>query len=75
MTEIPAGSAVITPDQMYAEIKATHDAVSAMRQELRQVTDHETRIRGLERRMWLAAGAAAVLGGGLGEGLRAMFGG
>ncbi|WDS51658.1 membrane protein [Microbacterium phage Barnstormer] len=29
--------------------------------------DHETRIRALERKVWLVAGAAAVLGGVLGN--------
>lgn len=28
----------------------------------RQVRDHETRIRALERRLWMAAGAAAAAG-------------
>lgn len=28
----------------------------------RQVHDHESRIRALERRLWMAAGAAAVAG-------------
>ncbi|GEB46951.1 hypothetical protein MTE01_28960 [Microbacterium testaceum] len=29
--------------------------------------DHETRIRSLERKVWTAAGAAAVAGAGLGQ--------
>ncbi|QWY81843.1 membrane protein [Microbacterium phage Honk] len=29
--------------------------------------DHETRIRSLERKVWLAAGAAAVMGGVVGN--------
>jgi hypothetical protein len=74
MAEIPPGSAVVTPSEMYAEIKATHDAVTLMRSELRLITDHETRIRSLERRMWIAAGAATILGGGLSEAARAIFG-
>ena len=29
----------------------------------RNIKDHEMRIRNLERKLWLAAGAAAVIGG------------
>jgi uncharacterized membrane protein YoaK (UPF0700 family) len=34
---------------------------------LTQHADHETRIRALERRMWIAMGAAAVGGGALSQ--------
>lgn len=74
MSPIPPGSAIVTASEMFAEIRATHTAVTEMRSELRQITDHETRIRGLERRMWIASGAAAILGGGLSEAVRAIFG-
>jgi hypothetical protein len=40
-----------------------------------QLTDHEDRIRALERKVWGAAGAAAVLGGGLVQGLHTILGG
>jgi peptidoglycan hydrolase CwlO-like protein len=39
------------------------------------VTDHETRIRLLERRVWQAAGACAVLGTGVGLGVSKALGG
>jgi hypothetical protein len=37
--------------------------------------DHETRIRRLERSVWLAAGAAAAIGGGAGALLAPLIGG
>lgn len=39
------------------------------------VADHEIRIRSLERRVWLAAGFAAALGGGAGGALTKILGG
>lgn len=54
MVEVPPGSAVITPAEMYREMQATHLAVTDMRGELREVMkvipDHEERLRVLEQR-------------------------
>lgn len=62
---------------MYQEMRSLHDAVSRVETKLdgmrdgyvevrRDVADHETRIRGLEKAIWRAAGAAAVIGAGAG---------
>jgi hypothetical protein len=76
---IPHGSVVITPTQMYEEIRSTHQIAQEIKAGLnpiaQQVADHETRLRSVERRMWLAAGAAAVAGAGLVEGLGRLLGG
>jgi hypothetical protein len=71
---MPQGSVVITPADMYAEIRATYDEVKrlgtvlepSLRDLSGRVEDHETRIRGLERRLWTALGAGVVLAGPLG---------
>lgn len=76
---IPEGSVVITPTEMYREMLATHQAVRDVSMKLdgalsdtarrldgidNDVADHETRIRGLERRIWMTVGAGTVVGGG-----------
>ena len=38
----------------------------------RNIKDHELRIRGLERKLWLFMGASAVIGGALGSWLGAV---
>lgn len=62
-TEEPG--AVVTLDNMYQEIKGLRTDVTTMLANLANNTaiaqDHETRIRTLEKRVWIAAGAAAVL--------------
>ena len=54
MSDVPPGSAIVTPAQMYDEIKAIHQGVIEIRGELREVTrvvpDHEERLRALEQR-------------------------
>lgn len=37
--------------------------------------DHEDRIRKLERWMWIATGLAGGIGGVIGQGVQALFGG
>lgn len=67
--QIPDGSVVVTPTDMYREIRDMHDELRALNssinpalQELRaDVSDHESRIRTLERRVWQAAGAVGVV--------------
>ncbi|GGM64010.1 hypothetical protein GCM10012275_38190 [Longimycelium tulufanense] len=60
---------VIPLEQLFAELRGIRDEVREMRTELRTLHDHETRLRAIERKLWLAAGLAAGLGGGAGAGL------
>ena len=39
------------------------------------VTDHEARIRAMEKKIWVAVGFAAALGGGSGAALSQLWGG
>ncbi|MCF2531762.1 hypothetical protein [Yinghuangia soli] len=59
-TPIPDGSVIITPTEVYRELRATHDAVRDVAAKLdgiaqdigdhtETIEDHETRIRALER--------------------------
>jgi hypothetical protein len=86
MAEIPHGAVVITPTEVYTEVRATRSAVDDMRAELRGVSaelrgvlsahaDHETRIRALERGRWALAGVGAGGGAGLAELIRLLTGG
>ncbi|TCO64959.1 hypothetical protein [Actinocrispum wychmicini] len=69
--DIPPGSVVITPTELYAEVKGIGTAVAEIKgdvQELRKaLPDHESRIRALERRMWWATGVAATFAAGITE--------
>ncbi|MEC3977913.1 hypothetical protein [Amycolatopsis sp. H20-H5] len=57
-------------------VRETTDHESRIRSlEKINVADHESRIRALERKVWTAAGAAAVAGGGLVQALHAIVGG
>lgn len=51
---IPDGSVVITPNEVYAEVRATREAVGELTRKLdqvpAQVDDHEKRLRSLEER-------------------------
>lgn len=66
---------VISMDQVYSEVQAMRGEVQAMRSDIRSlsdslhpavtevrsdISDHETRIRALEKRVWRAAGATGV---------------
>ncbi|MFB7597271.1 hypothetical protein [Streptomyces sp. NPDC056160] len=66
---IPDGSVVITPTEVYAEVRATHDEVKSVSSKLDSLpiadhshllADHETRIRTLERARWPLPSLAAV---------------
>lgn len=80
---IPAGSVIITPAQMYDEIKATRAEVQQLSTLLNpaitkiqaDVADHEHRLRSLERKVVAASGGAAVLGGGLTAVISQLLGG
>lgn len=69
-TPIPDGSVIITPTEMYAEMRATHTAVQQIASKLDGVpatlADHESRLRAVEKAVWRAAGAATVLGAAAG---------
>lgn len=68
--DIPPGSVIITPTELYAKVEAIGNDVSGMRGDLREISkalpDHESRIRALEKKVWwasgLSAGAAAAIG-------------
>jgi hypothetical protein len=72
---MPPGSVVVTPGDMYAEIrdmgkKLDHLAsvVDPAFADIRSdMSDHESRIRGLERRVWALAAVAAGSGAGLSQ--------
>ena len=93
MATMPPGSVIITPTQMYAEIrvmsgKVDHlasvldPALSTIREDVADVRgnilkevaaskvihdDHESRLRSLDRRLWLSAVAAAAGGAGIAQ--------
>lgn len=62
--QIPAGSVVITPVQMYEEMRKTHEAVERIEAKLDPVAasllDHESRLRVLEKFQWKAVGIATT---------------
>lgn len=71
-TPIPDGSVIITPTEVYRELRATHDAVrdvgaklDGIAEDIRDhsevIDDHETRIRALESKVWLASGAVGLV--------------
>lgn len=62
---------LVTPGQMYAELRSLNETVVRMDAKLdnlnqhgTDINDHETRLRLVEQAVWRAAGAAAVLGAG-----------
>jgi hypothetical protein len=80
--EMPPGSVVITPAQMYAEIRTMAEkvdhlaavvdpALSTIRDDVSEIRDdlgdHETRIRSIERRVWVFAGTAMAGGAGIAQ--------
>lgn len=68
--QIPDGSVIITPTQMYSEIQSANAKIDhltaiidpAMQDMRHDVADHETRIRTLEMWRWKAAGVGAAVG-------------
>lgn len=80
---IPDGSVIITPNQQYAELQLLRQSVDRLVNtvdpafaDLRHdVADHETRIRSVERKVWMAAGFAATVGSVGGGLLSRMLGG
>lgn len=71
---VPSG-VVITQEVMYAELRATHDAIIVLGEQVKVIGDHEGRLRTIERRMWLLSGAATVLGTVGGSAVARLLGG
>lgn len=81
MTNTPAapeGSVIITPAEVYGKVLALTDAVTKMvaadegdKRERERIdatlADHDRRISGIERKLWILTGAAATAGGALGS--------
>lgn len=76
MSEIPEGSIVITPTEVYHEVRSltevvrelvTQDKADRERDlETRKEVDAlKVRVSSLEQKVWIAAGAAAAAGAGL----------
>lgn len=59
--------AVITLREVYDLVVEVKDSVAIVPAHAEQLKDHETRLRALERKLWLLAGASAVAGGALGN--------
>lgn len=84
--QIPEGSIVITPAEVYAKVTSLTDAVRDLiasdkaeehaRAELRlKVEQLDTRLTAVEKKMLLFTGAAAAAGAGIGTWLPRLLGG
>ena len=69
----PEAGFLVTPGQMYAELRSLNETVVRMDAKIdnlaqhgTDINDHESRLRAVEQTVWRAAGAAAVLGAGVG---------
>lgn len=62
---VPNGSVIVTPSEVWNEVRATRDAVRDLSHKLddipEKLRDQETRLREIERRIWSAMGIAAFL--------------
>ncbi|WNT44342.1 membrane protein [Microbacterium phage Mabodamaca] len=67
MSTPSTGPAVITLREVYDLVVEVKDSVAVVPAQGDMLKDHEARIRSLERKVWLAAGGAMVLGGALGN--------
>lgn len=65
---------LITVDRIYSELQAVHGEVRDMRGEVKDIADHENRLRSLERKVWIAAGVAAGLTGGIVQAINSLTG-
>lgn len=65
----PEGSVIITPMMQYLELQKLSKAVAKLTETVdpalatirEQIGDHEDRIRGMERRIWVAVGASSAV--------------
>lgn len=80
MSSIPEGSIVITPVEVYNEVKSLTDevrklvAAQAADPTPSAVADHEQRIRRLERALWIGVGIAAAAGSAVGSAASSLLG-
>lgn len=68
---LPMG-VVITAEMIYGLALSTRDEVIKLTEKISDVTDHEQRLRHLERWQWRVAGAAAAVGALVGGGAAAL---
>lgn len=84
MSEIPGGSIIITPAEVYAKVTSLTDVVTELvaadkADERRQaelavkVERLEERMTAVERKLLLATGFAAAIGGGIGSWVPRLF--
>lgn len=77
MEQFPDGSVIITPNEMFRELRDTHDEVKALGSQIgaltqnvshrvdeleRAVARNQGRLEALERWRWMLAGAATAAG-------------
>lgn len=69
----------ITLDTIYDQVLATKDIARTLVDKVEAIekrdSDHETRIRALERKVWMALGGGTALGGAAGALATAILGG
>lgn len=78
MSAVPEGSVIITPGEIYGEVKEltreVRDLITADKAESRErakleakVDTLDTRVSAIERKLWILTGAAATAGGAIGS--------
>lgn len=64
-SSVPEGSVIVTPSEVWSEVRATRDAVRDLSHKLDdipdKIRDQEARLREVERRMWSAMGIVGFL--------------
>jgi hypothetical protein len=81
MPDVPEGSVIITPAEIYAKVMTLTEAVQQMVAKEQastlasDVSDLKVRVRALEMKVWMVAGAAAAMGSGLGTFLAKLLAG
>jgi hypothetical protein len=63
--QFPEGSIIVTPSEVWNEVRATRDAVMDLSHRMNdipeKIRDQESRLREVERRMWAAMGVVGFL--------------
>jgi hypothetical protein len=81
MPDVPECSVIITPAEIYAKVMTLTEAVQQMVAKEQastlasDVSDLKVRVRALEMKVWMVAGAAAAMGSGLGTFLAKLLAG